>query len=177
MTADRTAQMGADIRANLRVNQRQSASLWVVVIAGVLMAALGGFYALSDPDVRLCHRVLAQLVNADLAVSRSIDWDHLQALDANVGATYAALQNREERVGYERAFIRNFAEGFRKSGGRLSAFTHWRAEPDGTVSADYPAKQKTLVFRLSGRRQVDGIAWKTQMTADADDRRNADHRR
>ena len=131
-------------------------------VALIIMIAAGamGVYLFSDHDVRLCRQVLAQLVNGNLAVGRAIDWAHLQALDVDVGAAYAALPNRPEQLNYERAFIRNFAEGFRKSGGRLGAFTHWRAEPDGTVSADYSAKQKTLVFRLSGRRQVDGITWK-----------------
>ena len=129
---------------------------------GVVVAALvmGGVYLSSDPDVRLCRRALAHLVNGNLSAGRAIDWAHLQALDVDVGAAYAALPNRQEQLNYERAFIQNFAGGFRKNGGRLDALTHWRVEPDGTVSVDYPAKQTTLVFRLSGRRQVDGIAWK-----------------
>ena len=133
-----------------------------LVVVGVILVIVGGFYLCSDSDVRLCRRVLVQLVNANPSVSRVIDWDHLQALEVNVGATHAVLPTRQEQMNYEQAFIRSFAEGFRKSGGQLSAFTHWRAEPDGTVSADYPAKHKTLVFRLtgSGRHQVDGIVWR-----------------
>ena len=142
--------------------QRQSA-VWMAAIGLLIAAGWGVVHLCSDPDIRFCRRVLGQLVNGNPSVSRVIDWAHLQALDVNVGATYAALPNQQEQLNYERAFVRNFAVGFRKSGGQLSAFTHWRAEPDGTVSADYPAKHKTLVFRLtgSGRHQVDGIAWKT----------------
>ena len=139
----------------------QSRIQHVLVVVGVILAVAAGVYLWTGSDVRLCRRVLAQLVNADPSVSRAIDWSRLQALEVNVGATYAALANRQEQMDYEHAFIRSFAEGFRKSGGQLSAFTHWRAEPDGSVSADYPAKRKTLVFRLSGsgRHQVDGIVW------------------
>ncbi len=150
------AQMTAD-----RADQRQSTLLWVAVV-GVIVALVGGFYVFSDPDVRFCRRTLAQLVNSDLSVSRAIDWPHLQALEVNVGATYAALPNRQEQVSYEQAFIRSFAQGFRQSGGRLNGFTRWSVARDGTVSADYPAKQKTLVFHLSAGRphQLEGIGWK-----------------
>ena len=136
-------------------------------VIGAIAAALvmGGFSLLSDPDIRFCRRALAQLVNMNLSVGRSIDWAHLQALEVNVGATYAALPSRQEQADYEQAFIRNFAGGFRKNGGRLDGFTRWRVASDGTVSADYPAKQKTLVFHLSGGkgRQLEGLGWSAQM--------------
>ena len=131
-------------------------SVGVVVIIAALLR-------LSDRDVRFCRGVLHDLVMGRQSVQSRIDWERVTAMGVDIGATYAQLPNDGERAQYRRAFIRNFADGFRKSGGRLDGFTHWMVAPDGTVSADYPAKGKTLVFHLSagGHRQLEGIGWRS----------------
>ena len=131
----------------------------LALVAGI--AAAAAFAHLSgSPEVRLCRRVFAGLVNGHEAVRAAIDWERLKALDVDVGAAYAQLPDEQEQRNYQDAFVRSFAEGFRQGGATLRAFTNWRLGEDGTVSADYPAKQKTLRFRLSvSGKQVQEIGW------------------
>ena len=131
-----------------------AATVAVAAAAGVLIHRAG------SGDVRLCRRVFAGLVHGDAKVRAAIDWERLKALDVDVGAAYAQLPDAQEKRNYQDAFIRSFAEGFRQGGATLRAFTNWRLGEDGTVSADYPAKQKTLRFRLSASgTQVREIGW------------------
>ena len=130
------------------------ASILVIVVAAFLLNFVG-------QEVRFCRRVLTGLANGNPSVRQAIDWERLQAIGIDVGAAYAQLPSDKERREYQDAFIRSFAEGFRQQGGSVKVFTHWRVEGDGTVAADYPAKNRNLLFQLSGgwRKQVVGIQW------------------
>ena len=133
------------------------------VAGGLAVGAAMVVVNLVNSDVALCRRTFAGLVKGDPAMRHAIAWDRLRAEDVDVGASYTKLTGALDRLTYQQTFIKAFAEGFRHEGGTLKSFTHWRAEPDGSVAVDYPAKQKTLVFELSseaGRPQVVGIRWK-----------------
>jgi len=131
----------------------------LALVAGV--AAAAAFAHLSgSPEVRLCRRVFAGLVNGNEAVRAAIEWERLKALGVDVGAAYARLPDEREQQEYQQAFVRSFAEGFQRGGATLRSFTNWRLGEDGTVSVEYPAKQKTLRFRLSATgKQVQEIGW------------------
>jgi len=132
------------------------------VVAALIVAAAAGalIHRAWSRDVRLCQRVFAGLVKGNDAVREAIDWERLMALDVDIGASYRQLSTPAEQVAYERMFIRGFSEGFRQAEATPEAFRGWRRGADGTVSADYPAKQKTLRFRLSidGKR-VQEMGW------------------
>ena len=132
-----------------------------IVLAVLLAAGLGFFFMSSGQEVRFCRRVFGGLVKGEPNVGGSIAWDRLKALDLDLGSAYAKLPPGE-RQKFQQAFIQNFAVGFRQGQGQLMAFTNWRMEHDGSVAVDYPAKHKTLLFRVSetGKRQLEGIAWK-----------------
>lgn len=130
---------------------------------GIVLMVLAGLLVMtvrSRDDVRLCKRVFAGLVKGDVSVRSAIEWTQLKALDVDVGAAYSAL-SPEDQAAYQEAFIKRFAEGFRQGGATARAFTRWRREDAGTVAVDYRAKQRTLLFRLTGRQpaRIAGIAW------------------
>ena len=133
------------------------------VAAGLAVGAALVVVNLVNSDVALCRRTFAGLVKGDPAVRNAIAWDRFQAEEIDVGASYATLTDPRAQRSYQQTFIKAFSAGFAHEGGALGAFTRWRVEPDGAVAVDYPAKQKTLLFRLSseaGRRQVVGLGWK-----------------
>lgn len=129
-----------------------------------LVAAGAVLFLRGNPEVRVCRRIFTGLVKGEPAVRGLIDWEHLRALGADVGAAYTAqLANAEERQGYEEAFIKSFANGFRQAQASAKGFTNWRVQPDGSVAADYRAKGKTLIFRLSGapKPRLQELAWRS----------------
>ena len=141
-----------------------------VIGSAALLMAIGAIAVFvmrgSGNDVEVCRRVFQGLAEGRPGVHRRIDWERLKALDVDVGAAYAALPNDQERAGYRRAFIERFSAGFRGTGGSSDAFVRWRAQgraDDGrvVVAADYAAKQKTLLLRLSGgwNKKLVGIQW------------------
>ncbi len=143
------------LRSRARMNVGTAVGIGLIVAVGLLVVSFWG------RDVKLCKRVLTELIQGNHAVRQHIDWGHLTALDVDVGATYAQLQDAQEQMAYQRIFVQKFAEGFAQAQADASVFTGWRAQGDGTVAVDYPAKSKTLVFRLSeSGKQVTGMAWK-----------------
>lgn len=112
-------------------------------------------------DIALCRATLTGLANGQSSVQRHIDWEHLKALDVDVGLTYTQLP-KNEKAGYRQAFISYFAKGFRYVAGDTQAFTNWRMQPDGSIAVDYSAKQRTLVFHVTDswlHRRVQAIQW------------------
>lgn len=137
--------------------------------SAVLVLAIGAvavFAMRGGSDVEVCRRVFQGLAEGRPGVHRRIDWERLKALDVDVGATYAALPDNQERARYRQAFIERFAAGFQGTGGRPEAFVGWRAQgrtDDGrvVVAADYEGKHKTLLLGVSGgwRKKVVSIQW------------------
>lgn len=134
--------------------------LGLVAIAGLVFVARA-----SQGEVGFCREVLKGLAEGKPSVKGRIAWERLLALDVDVGATYQALPNEEERAKYRQAFVVSFSLGFRQQGGSVKAFQRWRVhERRGThvvVAADYPAKQKTLLMGIpaSGPKKLETIQW------------------
>lgn len=126
-----------------------------------VVAVMASLLSLPGRPVRFCQRVFAGLVDGNVSVRRAIAWEQLNALDMDVGATYGQLSDPAEQAAYQRAFIQNFAEGFRQSGATRQALTNWRRGPAGRVTAEYPDKRATVVFYLVGglRMRLAGIQW------------------
>ncbi len=142
------------MRSDGRVPVGAVVGIGVVVALGLFVANFMG------RDVKLCKRVLTGLIQGNHAVRQHIDWGHLTALDVDVGATYTQIQDAQKQAAYQHVFVQKFAEGFAQAKADASVFTGWRAQGNGTVAVDYPAKNKTLVLRLSeSGKQVAGFSW------------------
>lgn len=135
----------------------------VVVLAALAVVAV--VMRLSQGEAGFCREVFRNLVNDRQAAQRQIDWEHLQAVGVDVGKTYTELPNDQARAQYRKAFVDNFAMGFRQAEGTLDSFRNWRVHArDGervVVAVDYEAKHKTLLLSIpaSGRRKLEAIQW------------------
>lgn len=144
--------------------QRRSAYPSAVISILVVLAIVVPLRVMHR-DVRFCRTVLRDLASGRQSVQSRIQWERLTAMGVNVGATYTALPNNQERTEYRRAFVKGFANGFAKTGARPEAFTNWRAQGrEGgrrVVAAEYPAKHKTLLFRISSAwsQRLEAVRW------------------
>ena len=129
---------------------------------GGLSLALRMFH---HDEVDFSRWVFTGLVNGSQYIQDEVDWEQLNALGTNVGATYRQLPNAEEQAGFRQSFIARIAQGFRKEKGRAEDFINWRLQERGdgmvVVAADYPAKRKTLLLHVStiGSKRLTGIQW------------------
>jgi len=139
---------------------RGSTSLVLVAVAAATLVWRAG-----EQDVRLCRRVLTGLAQGRPSVRHTIAWERLRVFGTPLGEGYRALPNDQERADYQRAFIAKFPEGFRRAGGRVRDFTHWRTLEQGTgpgiVAAEHRPTGRTLRFTLSDAAPptVESVAW------------------
>lgn len=128
------------------------------LLFGVVIAAFMLFLHMHNQEVNLCRFVFSGLVKGSYGVQRFIDWENLQVLDVDVGATYTKLPTEKEKLNYKKSFIKNFSVGFKQGGGRLKSLTHWRIydrdREKTVVAADY--RDKIVLFTVSkyGRRLI-----------------------
>ena len=139
-----------------------------LVVGAIVLALVGALRLptmLAIGSVGFCKKAFGELAGGRMGVVRMLDWETLTAMGIDVGKTYRNLAGERNRASYQRQFIEAFARSFRQSGGRPEAFVRWRIvgeEGDRTiVAADYPAKQRTLLFLvpLEGPRRVMEIRW------------------
>ena len=131
------------------------------LVIGALIIVGGFVWGQFGKDVRICKRVFAGLVEGNQSVGKHLDWSHLKTLGVDLGPDYTSLPTPEAQAAYRQEFIRNFSDGFVRSKADPAGFVEWRSQGDGTVTVEYPAKSKTLVFQLSENgKQVAGLAWK-----------------
>lgn len=132
----------------------------VLAVSAVVLAVV----RMRQGDAQFAQRTLNGLIQGRVSVQRALDWEHLAALDMDVGQTYRGLPEGE-RTPYRRSFITGFAQGFQNSGANTTSFTHWRIHERGAqtviIAADYPAKQKIMLMTLSttGPKRVQAIQW------------------
>lgn len=117
-------------------------------------------------EIDFCRDVLTDLLHGDSSVVPRIDWEHFDALGVNVGRNYARLPDDQERAKYQKAFLSATALGFQVSRLTADAFINWRVhdrrEGAVTVAADFPYRQRTLLFVLSatGQRRLEAMRWR-----------------
>lgn len=135
--------------------------LGIVIVIGAMFWGVG-----QDNEISFCRRTLAGLIKGELSVEKSLDWPSLKAVGNDIGAEYAKLLTENERAYFRKAFILNCALSFQNSGGKLSAFTHWRLEDKDsqqTIVAVDGLANKTLLFtvvKISGKRKLAALEWK-----------------
>lgn len=153
----------ADLQAKEQPTRLVDVKYAVVMALAVTAVAVAVRWNRGDVD--LCRDVFRGMVQGNVAVARRIDWAHLQALHVDIGAQYSQITDPKVQSVYRQVFINRFAEGFKYGGGQAVSFVNWRLKertPQGVVvAADYPAKQKILLFTLStsGPKRVTAIRW------------------
>jgi len=136
------------------------------VLAAVVIASLLFIFQLKTREINFSRSVFSGLVNGRLGIEKHIDWESLQGVGVNAGATYSKFTKETERSGYKRAFIQNFSIGFRRSGGDLKSFVNWRIyskeNAQTIVATDYRGRNKTLLltFTGAGKKKLTSLQWK-----------------
>jgi hypothetical protein len=136
------------------------------ILAAIIIAAILFIFQMARGDIDVARAVFKDLVNGRYGVQRYIDWEHLQGLDINAGATYSSFATGKEKNGYKKAFIRHFSSGFKGAGGNYKLFVNWRIDNktanQAVVAADYSGHNRTLLLTLSGtwRKKLSSLQWK-----------------
>jgi len=136
-----------------------------VVVLLVVMAAV--FLLVREPDVSFARGVFSGLIKGDESVKEAVDWLSFKAVGSDLGAVYAKLPSDKEKEFYKKAFILNFALGFKNGGGKFSSFTNWRIiqrDKQGViVAADMGAsRERTVLFAISKKyrnKKLVAIGW------------------
>lgn len=142
------------------------AVLEYVALFVIIIVLIAGFFQLKNQEINFCRNIFKGLMGGRVGVQKFIDWEHLKALDTDVGADYTRLPDDKERLNYKKAFIMLFARGFHQGGGNLRSFTNWRIynkdNSSVTVAADYLKHNKTILFTLakSGKKKLVSLQWR-----------------
>jgi hypothetical protein len=133
----------------------------ITLVVGFLAFWAGGQ---KSSDIDFCRNVFNDLINARGSAEKFIDWENFKAFNIDSGTIYQ-LTDRAEKEDYKTGFILGFAAGFKRVGGKLSDYTHWRIynkeEQKVIVAADVLVKKQTLFFTLSkkGKRKLIGLEY------------------
>jgi len=121
------------------------------LIIGVVSLISVGLYGcgILQNDVSFARTVMSLLIKDRYVVRPMIDWPNLRMLDQNVGEEYSQFKSESERADYERAFISNFAKGFKAQKASLNDFCRWRvhdtSNPKLIVVAADSARNKDVI--------------------------------
>lgn len=136
-----------------------------LILSAVAVIAFLFWVYIKSQDTSVCRDIFSGLVKGSYTVHNVIDWDNLKALGLDVGASYRQLNNPQEKANYQRAFINNFALGFKRSGGKSGAFINWRLydkdDKKIVVASDYQDYNKTILFTLTNsvKKKLVDIQW------------------
>lgn len=150
----------------LKKDKKNIPVLEYAFLATIVLVCIFFLFQSRTEDVNLARSIFRDLVGGRYGVAKYIDWENLKGLSVNVGATYAKYPTEKERVGYKKAFVHNFSQGFRWARGDFKSFVNWRIySKDGAqtiVAADYQGRGKTLLVTLSGagRKKLTSLQWK-----------------
>lgn len=145
------------------MSQEKTQILKFITVAVIGVISILYFLEINKSEVDTCRDILGGLTRGSYSVQSSIAWDKLKAVGADVGAVYSRLPNKKEKSGYRKAFIKSFAQGFKRSGGQLRGFTNWRIDKKDSqktvVAADYRGKILLFTLYKYGKKVAD-IQWK-----------------
>jgi hypothetical protein len=109
----------------------------------------------SAGDVTFARKTFESLTRGDAAAVENIDWETLNSLGLNVGASYSAIASETEREEFKNAFVTQFAASFRDAGGSADTFTNWRVTGHTDVHTEVSADSPNGVMRLTVSRRND----------------------
>jgi len=109
----------------------------------------------SAGDVTFARTTFESLARGDTAATENIDWETLNSLGINVGASYTAIASETEREEFKNAFVTQFASSFRDGGGSAEAFTNWRVTGTTDDRTEVSADSPNGVLRLTVSRRND----------------------
>ncbi len=150
----------------LNKDKKNPQVLEYTILAAVILAAAVFIFQMTRGDIDVARAIFKDLTNGRYGVQRYIDWEHLQGLDINAGATYTSFTTGKEKAGYKKAFIQHFSSGFKSAGGSYNAFVNWRIDNKTTnqvvVATDYSGHNRTLLLTLSGGwiKKLSSLQWK-----------------
>ena len=137
-----------------------------VAAVALLVVGIGLAVRLSQGEAGFARTFFVKLMDGNPALEDAIDWQHLRAMEVDVGAAYTGLASDKERADYRVTFIVSIARGFQQSGARTGDFVHWRvherADDRTVIAADYPKKRRTILLAFSdasGKQKLEGIQW------------------
>lgn len=133
-------------------------------IAGVCVFILAPGVFRNPVDVG--EGIFTRMLSGDLAVTRSIDWPHFEAMGIDVGKEYRAYARAEQKQLYAQFLLRSIPVGFQRAQGEAKSFVNWRLYEKtagrAVVAADDAAHGKTLLLTLTndlGRWKLTAISW------------------
>jgi hypothetical protein len=106
-------------------------------------------------DTTFARETVGSLARGDTAVKHQIDWETLNSLGVNVGASYSAIASETEREEFKNAFITQFAASFRDSGGTIENFSNWRVSGQSDNRTEVSADSSNGVLRVTVSRRND----------------------
>lgn len=125
----------------------------ISVATALAIILLIGFLYIRSREINFCRNVFSDLMQGRFWAVNYIDWEHLKALDMNVGETFSRLPNEKERRNYKKAFIRSLAVGFSRTGTKIGDFSNWRILSKDSekiiAAADYIKYKKTLLLTFT----------------------------
>lgn len=134
-----------------------------LVIGVVLLLLVVFLFQLNPNEISRCRTMFSALVRGSYSAQKQIDWEKLKALDVDVGATYSQFPDGQQRLNYQKTFVKSFALGFKQMGGELAGFRNWRVytkDAEKTViAADYRGQTLLLTFSKVGKK-LTALQWK-----------------
>ena len=137
-----------------------------VAAVALVVAGVGVAVRLSQGEAGFARTFFVKLMNGNPAVEDAIDWEHLKAMEVDVGKTYTGLASDKERADYRNTFLASIAKGFQQTGARTADFVHWRvherADHRTVIAADYAKKRRTILLSFSDaaeKKKLTGIQW------------------
>ncbi len=138
----------------------------VKVILSVLSLAifLLGCDMVPASDVDFAKYVFTRMAKGSLGVEKYIGWESLKAVGVDVGGTYKKF-NEKDKLGYRKAFLKNYSFSFRTAGGSLKYFHNWRIHSQDSAKTTIAVSTQNLTLLLDisndsrNKRKLIGMDW------------------
>ena len=135
------------------------------LLIGAVIVAVWATRQVSVGVPGFCRQTFRELASGKPSAQSRLEWERLSAMGLDVGMAYRSFARGQDRQRYMQKFIQSFANSFRQQGAKPDDFVRWRLVGETpvylVVGADYPAKQRTLLFAVpkDGKRRVAAIQW------------------
>lgn len=152
------------------MQEKQNLILAYALLIFVIIFCLVFFVNIKNQDINFCRRVFEGLVKGRYTVEKFVDWAEFKGFEKDIGSIYNQFSSEKAKTAFKTEFIKNFALGFIRGGGKLKLFTHWRIyrqdNRETVVAADYktPTYKHTLLFTITknGKHKLTSIQKKEE---------------